>query len=74
MSGDNYIKVGVTFIERTEKAVWVEKNFLGKPPIKACIPRSCLHAASDIAIRTAARWSEITLLMRRWKAKEAGLI
>ena len=67
MSSDPYVKRDVYFVAKTEKAVLValgaEQN-----ATQVWVPRSVLHASSDLAVEAAAKHEEMTLQVRQWFA------
>jgi hypothetical protein len=69
--GDEYVDVDVEFVHCTDKAVCVREDSQSDT---VWVPRSCLHAKSDIEVDDCDRYDPITLTMRRWKAEELGLL
>jgi hypothetical protein len=69
---DDYVTVTATMKRKTEKAVLLD---VGDHVSRgAWVPRSCLHAMSDIAVANAKPDDELELRIREWIAEREGLL
>lgn len=69
MSSDEYVRVTAVVEGKTDKAVRLSNG-----ETHAWVPRSCLHAADDVALNNMSIADERTFRMREWIAEREGFI
>lgn len=67
--GDDYIDIDAKVLAIREKAVMLETD-----EGKGWMPRSCMHASSDIVLNNMSVGEETTFRVREWKAVDMGLV
>lgn len=72
MDGENYVDLEVTLHLRPgEKSIWVK---IEDNPRPINIPRSCLHAATDITLDDMPTGTKFMMRVKEWLANDRGMI
>jgi hypothetical protein len=69
---DDYVTITCVMKSKTDKAVLIDVGDAVTHP--SWIPRSCLHAMSDIAVANARKDDELELRLREWVARREGFL
>jgi len=69
---DEYVTLSVFLHRKTKAAICVSRDADATDGV--WIPRSCLHAATDLALADAELDEEIEIKVREWIAQREGLV
>ena len=72
MTRDDYVTVTTVLRRIRDEASLVDRARDDR--VTVWIPRSCLHAADDLAVERAEIGAEVTIRVRRWKADRLELV